>query len=160
MATTGVLDGLDLIKWSREFITDFTRDSGFKPYMGTDETSIIRVINDLKSDGEQIRVPLVLGLNAEGVSGNQRLTGNEESMDQYYDWINWEYYRNAVETSKRDRDMSAVDLLSQKRPLLRRWCAEKIKYQMIESFHGMYNGDSGASGPTKYSDASETVKDA
>lgn len=160
MATTGVLSGLELTKWQREFVMDYTRDSGFKPYMGTSEMDIIRVINDLKSDGDQIRVPLVLNLRGEGVSGNQLLSGNEEAMDQYYDWHEWEFYRQAVQTSKRDRAKSAADLLAAKRPLLREWAAEKIKYQIIDSLHAMYNGDSGTTAPTKYSDASATIRNA
>lgn len=157
MAITGVLSGLELIKWQREFIMEATRDSGFKPYMGTSETDIIRVINDLKAEGDTIRMPMVLNLKSEGVTGNQRLSGNEEAMDQYYDHITWEYYRNGVETSKRDRDRTAVDLLATKRPLLRKWAAELIKYQIVDQFHSLYTG---SSAPVLYSEASEAVKDA
>lgn len=157
MATTGVLSGLELIKWQREFMMEATRESGFKPYMGTSETDIIRVVNDLKAEGETIRCPMVLNLKADGVSGNQRLSGNEEQMDQYYDNVSWEYYRQGVETSKRDRDKTPVDLLATKRPLLRQWAAEKIKYQLVDSFHSLYTS---TAVPVAYTDASEPVKDA
>jgi len=157
MATTGVLSGLELVKWQREFIMESARDSGFKPYMGTSEMDIIRVVNDLKAEGDSIRVPLVLNLKAAGVTGNQRLSGNEELMDQYYEFVGWEYYRNAIETSKRDRDRTPVDLLATKRPLLRQWSADLIKYQLIEQFHSLYTGTSAG---VKYSAASEAVKDA
>jgi N4-gp56 family major capsid protein len=158
MASTNVLSGLELTKWRREFIRAYVRDSGFEPYMGDSEMDIIHVVTDLKTDGYTIRVPLVADLKANGVSGNQKLTGNEEQMDQYYQDISWEFYRHAVETTKKETKKSAVDLLAVKRPLLRSWASELIKYQLIDSFHKMYASNSGAQ--EKYSDASEATKDA
>jgi N4-gp56 family major capsid protein len=149
---TTVLSGLELTKWQRDFMKSYVRESGFAPYMGTSEMDIIHVKNDLKTDGYTIRIPLLLDLQSEGVSGNARLSGNEEALDQYYFDVSWEYYRHAVETSKKEREKSANNLLVAKRPLLRTWSSEKIKYQLIETFHKM-NG-------TKYTDASEGVKDA
>ncbi len=152
MASTQTLSGLDLTKWRRRFIREFTRDSGFAPYMGNAATNIIHVVNDLQSNGYTIRVPLVKRLQSQGVSGNQRLSGNEEAMDQYYQDVNWEYHRNAIEVSKKERDKSAVDLLTVREPLLREWASELVKYECIESFHSI-NG-------TKYTDADESAKDA
>lgn len=149
---TTTLSGLDLTKWQRDFMKSYVRDSGFAPYMGTSEMDIIHVKNDLKTDGYTIRVPLLLDLQSNGVSGNTRLSGNEEALDQYYFDVVWEYYRHGVETSKKEREKSAQNLLAAKRPLLRSWASELIKYQLIESFHKM--------GTTKYSAASEAVKDA
>ena len=149
---TTVLSGLDLTKWQTEFMRSYVRESGFAPYMGTSEMDIIHVKNDLKTDGYTIRIPLLLDLQSEGVTGNTRLSGNEEALDQYYFDVSWEYYRHAVETSKKEREKSANNLLAAKRPLLRSWASEKIKYQIIDSLHKM--------GTTKYSAASEATKDA
>lgn len=149
---TTVLSGLDLTKWQADFMKSYVRESGFAPYMGTSEMDIIHVKNDLKTDGYTIRVPLLLDLQSEGVTGDQRLSGNEEALDQYYFDVTWEYYRHGVETSKKQREKSANDLLAAKRPLLRAWSSEKIKYQIIDSLHKM--------GTTKYSAAAEAVKDA
>lgn len=149
---TTVLSGLDLTKWQAEFMKSYVRESGFAPYMGTSEMDIIHVRNDLKTDGYTIRIPLLLDLQSEGVTGDQRLSGNEEALDQYYFDVSWEYYRHGIETSKKQREKSANDLLAAKRPLLRSWASEKVKYQVIDAFHKM--------GTTKYSAASEAVKDA
>jgi hypothetical protein len=64
MASTTVLSGLELIKWQRDFMREYVRDSGFKPYMGSELTNIICVKNDLESDGYTIRIPLVGRLKA------------------------------------------------------------------------------------------------
>ena len=140
MATTTVLSGLELTKWRNEFIREFVRDSGFEPYMGDSPTDIINVMSDLKGDGYTIRIPLLARLQSNGVSGNQRLSGAEEKMDQYFQDITWEFYRNAIEVSKKEREKSAVDLLAVRRPLLKEWSSELIKYQLIEQFHSMSDG--------------------
>lgn len=152
MATTEVLSGLELTKWKKSFIQAYHRDSGFEPYMGKSEMDIIQIVSDLQTDGYTIRVPLVLDLLSDGVENNQRLSGREERLDQYYFDVQWKYFRHAVETNKFERDKSAVGMLEVKKPLLRSWAAEKIKYQLVDTFHSI-NG-------TKYSAASEATKDA
>lgn len=151
MAETSVLSGLDLTKWRREFIREYVRDTGFEPYMGDSPMDIIHVVNDLKTDGYTIRVPLIARLQGNGVSGNTRLSGQEERLDQYYQDIVWEYYRNAIEVSKKEREKSAVDLLSVRRPLLKEWATELIKYMLIDGFHKMSDG-------TQFKDANSTQR--
>lgn len=152
MASTTVLSGLDLTKWRTEFTVETVRDSGFKPYMGESMMDIIHVINDLKTDGYTIRVPFLKSLQGGGVTGSARLSGNEEALNQYYQDISWDFYRHGVEIDKKEREKSAVGLVSKVRPLLKDWASELIKYQLIDSFHKI-NG-------TKYTEASEAAKDA
>lgn len=140
MATTQVLSGLELTKWRGEFAREYVRDSGFAPYMGDAATDIIHVVNDLKTDGYTIRIPLVGMLKGDGVSGNTALSGSEEELDEYYQDISWEFYRHAVQTTKKNKKKSAVDLMGVARPLLKEWAQEKIKYQLIDSFHKMTDG--------------------
>jgi len=147
MATTNTLSGLDLTKWKPKFIGEYLRDSGFEPYMGDAETDIIHVVNDLKTDGYTIRIPLMGRLQGDGVSGNSLLSGSEEEIGQYYQDINWEYYRNAVTATKKERKKSFVDFMQAARPRLKEWSAERIKYQIIDSLHKMSDG-------TKFSEAS------
>jgi N4-gp56 family major capsid protein len=108
--------------------------------MGSSPMDIIHVVNDLKTDGYTIRVPLVARLQGSGVTGNTTLSGAEEQLDQYYQDIVWEFYRNAVTVSKKEKKKSAVDLLEAVRPLLREWSSELIKYQLITGFHKMSDG--------------------
>lgn len=152
MSETTVLSGLELTKWKKNFIREMVRDSGFEPYMGTSVNDIIHVINDLQTDGYTIRVPLLKQLSGSGVSGNTRLSGNEEQLNKFYQDVAWEFYRHGVEISKKEREKSAVDLLDAVRPQLNDWSAEKIKYQIIDSFHAM-NG-------VKYQDATVAQKNA
>ena len=140
MATTTVLSGLELTKWRAKFIPEFVRDSGFEPYMGDSEMDIIHVVNDLKTDGYTIRIPLLARLQSAGVTGNERLSGSEETLDQYYQDITWDFARNAVEISKKEREKSAQDLMAAVRPRLKEWASERMKYKLIDCFHNMSDG--------------------
>jgi N4-gp56 family major capsid protein len=145
MATTTVLSGLELTKWRAKFIPEFVRDSGFEPYMGDSEMDIIHVVNDLKTDGYTIRIPLLARLQSAGVTGNERLSGSEETLDQYYQDISWDFARNAVEISKKEREKSAQDLIAAVRPRLKEWASERMKYKIIDCFHNMSDGTAYAS---------------
>lgn len=151
MADTQVLSGLELTKWQRDFVREYVRDSGFAPYMGDSPMDIIHVINDLRTDGYTIRVPLVGRLQSAGVIGNSPLAGHEEQLDQYYQDIYWEFYRNAVSATKKEKKKSATEFMAVARPLLREWAAELIKYQIIACLHKMSDG-------TAYSAASAAQK--
>lgn len=140
MATTSVLSGLELTKWRSKFITEYIRDTGFEPYMGDSASDIINVVNDLTTDGYTIRLPLMGALKGSGVTGNTSLTGNEQQLDQYYQDISWEYRRNAVVSTKKEKKKSAVDFMAQARPRLKEWSTENVKYRLIESFHKMSDG--------------------
>lgn len=153
MASTSVLSGLELTKWRSKFITEYIRDTGFEPYMGDSEMDIISVVNDLQTDGYTIRIPLLGKLNGEGVTGNTSLTGNEQVLDQYYQDITWEYRRNAVLTTKKEKKKSAVDFMSKARPSLKAWSTENVKYRLIDAFHKMSDG-------TPFSAADATTRNA
>jgi N4-gp56 family major capsid protein len=140
MGTTTLLSGLELTKWQSKMVREYVRDSGFAPYMGDSTEDIIQVKNELKDAGYTIRIPLLARLQGNGVSGNTLLTGNEEQQDMYYQDITWEFYRNAVLTTKKEREKSAVDFFEEARPQLRSWASELIKYQLIDSFHKMSGG--------------------
>ena len=153
MATTPTLSGLELTKWRSKFITDYIRDTGFDTYMGDADTDIIHVVNDLQTDGYTIRIPLMGKLGGSGVTGNTSLTGNEQQLDQYYQDITWEFRRQAVLATKKDREKSAVDFMAQARPRLKEWSTENVKYRLIECFHKMSDG-------TPFSAADATTRNA
>lgn len=152
MSATETLSGLELTKWKRDFMRETVRDSGFEPYMGNSAMDIISVKTDLETDGYTIRIPLMKQLRGSGVSGSTRLSGNEERLNQFYQDITWEFERHAVEIDKKEREKSAPDLLATCRPQLADWASEKIKYQIIDTFHKM-NG-------TKYSASSAATRNA
>src|SRR5690349_20372809 len=109
MAVTTVDTNNKLIKFRKEITREYVRENLFSPYMGTGLTSIIRVLNDLKSGGEQVNVPLVNSLSGTAIATGT-LAGNEEAIDNYgfRMWIDWA--RNAVKTNKAEIQKDSADI--------------------------------------------------
>ena len=84
MALTTVAVNNKLIVFRKEVTREYIRQNLFSPYIGTEMTAIIRVINDLKNGGEQINIPLIARLKNQAISTGT-LVGNEEAIDNYGD---------------------------------------------------------------------------
>lgn len=130
MATSVVDSNNKLIKFRRELFMEFVRENLFSPYMGTDITAIIRVLEDLVPGGEQMNIPLVAKLSSKG-RGTGTLVGNEEQIDNYGMrlWIDWA--RNAVAFKKSDEHKESADIFGQAKPLLSDWGKEKQRDDII-----------------------------
>ena len=133
MALSSIQTNNKLIVFREEITREFVRGNQFAPYMGNDMTSIIRVLNDLKSGGEQVNVPLVLSLRGTAIA-NGTLTGAEEAIDNYgfRMWIDWG--RNAVKTNKQEMQRDSADIFDIARPLLADWGKELIKNEIVDAF--------------------------
>lgn len=130
MATSIIQTNNKLVQYRREIIREYVRENLFSPYMGTEITSIIRIINDLKKGGEQINMPLVTRLTAKG-KGKGTLVGSEERIDNYgmRIWIDWA--RNAVKTDKSEQQKDSADVFGEARPLLSDWGKELQRDEII-----------------------------
>src|SRR5580693_3047285 len=136
MAGTTVQTNNKLIVFRKEITREYIRQNLFSPYIGTEMTAIIRVINDLKDGGEQINVPLVARLKNSAIATGV-LVGNEEAIDNYGQrgWIDWA--RNAVKISKAERQKSSIDLLGEMRPLLEDWGKELHRDEIVDAFYAL-----------------------
>jgi hypothetical protein len=111
MAVTSVSANNKLVVFRKEVTREYIRQNLFSPYIGTEMTAIIRVINDLKNGGEQINIPLVARLKGQPVATGT-LVGNEEAIDNYGDraWIDWA--RNAVKIPKSEEQKARASTCS------------------------------------------------
>lgn len=136
MATTTVNTNNKLIRFRKEITREYVRENLFSPYMGTGPTSIIRVLNDLKSGGEQVNVPLVNSLSGTAY-GTGTLAGNEEAIDNYgfRMWIDWA--RNAVKTNKAELQKDSADIFDVARPLLSDWGKSLIRDEIVDAFYSI-----------------------
>lgn len=136
MAVTTVNTNNKLIKFRKEITREYVRENLFSPYMGTGMTAIIRVLNDLKSGGEQVNVPLVNSLSGTAI-GTGTLAGNEEAIDNYgfRMWIDWA--RNAVKTNKAEIQKDSADVFDVARPLLADWGKSLIRDEIIDAFNSL-----------------------
>src|SRR6266436_4581396 len=136
MALTTVQTNNKLIVFRKEVAREYIRQNLFSPYIGSEMTAIIRVVNDLKNGGEQINIPLIARLKNVPVATGT-LVGNEESIDNYGDraWIDWA--RNAIKIPKSEEQKSSIDLFGQARPLLEDWGKELQRDEIIDAFYAI-----------------------
>ena len=136
MALTTVQDNNKLIVFRKEVTREYIRQNLFSPYIGSEQTAIIRVVNDLKNGGEQINIPLIARLKNQAISTGT-LVGNEESIDNYGArlWIDWA--RNAIRIPRSEEQKSSIDLFGQARPLLEDWGKELQRDEIIDSFYAI-----------------------
>ncbi len=136
MAGTTAQVNNKLIVFRKEITREYIRENLFSPYIGSELTAIIRVIQDLKKGGEQINVPLVARLKAQPVATGT-LAGNEEAIDNYgfRAWIDWA--RNAVKLNNAEEQKSSIDLWAEARPLLENWGKELHRDEIIDAFYAL-----------------------
>lgn len=136
MAVTTVSSNNKLIVFRKEVYREYIRQNLFSPYIGSELTAIIRVINDLKKGGEQINIPLIARLKNQPIAVGT-LVGNEEAIDNYGDraWIDWA--RNAVRIPRSEEQKSSIDLFGQARPLLDDWGKELQRDEIVDAFYAV-----------------------
>ncbi len=117
MAVTSIQSNNKLIQFTRDINREFVRQNLFSPYMGEGLDAVIRIMQDTKSGGEQINIPLVTKLSGLGKATGV-LAGAEESINNYGMrlWIDW--WRHAVVTTKAESFKDSADVFGIAKPLL------------------------------------------
>lgn len=141
MADTLTASGLRVQQWDDTYFTEYVRESRFKPYMGTDENSIIQVKEDItKKPGDRITFALVNRLKNDGVTGSNMMEGNEEQMDQRSFLLAVDKLRNAVRIPEMEEIKTGIDLRNAARAMLKIWSMEKLRdtiYNVLGSVNGV-----------------------
>src|SRR5688572_16477266 len=101
MADTTTSTRLRVQQWDDSFFTEYVRESRFKPYMGTDENSIIQVKEDLmKKRGDRLTYNLFSRLTNAAITGTANLEGQEESRSQRAHLLTVDKIRNGVRVAE------------------------------------------------------------
>lgn len=132
MALSTVQDNNKLVKYLKQFQVEWARENLFSPYQGSGMSSIIQVIEDLSSGGNEINIPHLSQLRGAGV-GSGTLTGNEEKIDDYGQrgWIDWA--RNAFKMKKNEKHKQSADAFAAAKPLLNDWADTLRRDETIEA---------------------------
>jgi N4-gp56 family major capsid protein len=155
MADTVVPSANQVLQWEDKYFTEYVRDSLFAPYMGTDENSIIQLNEELGTKaGKTITVSVVMRLQGSGVSGDNQLEDNEESMTTYGHAVQIEQLRNAVRVGAMEQKHTVIDLLDAGRTMLKLWSMDDLRSDIIDALKSP-NVD----GVTPYASCSEQQKD-
>lgn len=124
----------EITVWKRDYLTSYVRASGFMPYMGRTESSIIRIMRDLSTQaGSSIIVPIILELQGRGVQGSEVLEGNEEEMENLGDQVRINWIRNGVVVPKSTSFKTEIDLLNAARERLKTWSKVQLRTALINA---------------------------
>ena len=137
MAETSLSSALEKQVWSKDYLAEYVRESGFLPYMGRKKTSVIVSMYELASEaGKTINIPLITKLTAAGVRGSGVLNGKEEQLGNYNCAISVDWIRNAVKVPKSTQYKTEIDLLNAGRDMLKLWSADTLRSDMIKYMAG------------------------
>lgn len=133
--TTTPPDQIEL-KYRREFYNEYVRKSGFRPYMGVASAGLmkpIHIVLDNKKGGQTNKIPLLTKLRNRGTVGSSTLVGREEPLGKYSFHCKIEWRRHAVATEEREEHFSFVKVVDEVRPLLRQYCEEQVRDEIIDA---------------------------
>lgn len=139
MAETTARAGLTPQQWDDQFFTEYVRANRFKPYMGTNEFSMIHMKEDLtRKPGDKITFAAARSIGG-GVTGNQVLEGNESELDTRSKTVTVAPLRNAVVVTEWDEQKSAIELRDAGRAALKVWAMEKMREDVIAALKSVPN---------------------
>ncbi len=142
MANTVTIDALRQELWSKELLDDVMRDVGnIMRFMGSDENNIVQVSRELgKKGGDTETFGLIARLRGDGVTGDDELEGNEESMRSFAEQVSIDQIRNAVRLKgKLDAQKVVYDQIKSAREILRVWMKEFLARQIFLKLGGVTN---------------------
>lgn len=142
MANTVTIDALRQELWSKELLDDVMRDVGnVMRFMGEDDNSVVKVSRNLKKQGGDVETfGLVARLSGFGITGDDELEGNEESMSSFAEQVAIDQIRNAVRLKgKLDAQKVVYDQIKVARENLRKWMKEFLAQQIFLKMGGVTN---------------------
>lgn len=142
MANTVTIDALRQELWSKELLDDVMRDvTNVMRFMGEGENNVVQVSRELGSKkGDTETFGLVARLAGDGVTGDDELEGNEESMTSFSEQVAIDQIRNAVRLKgKLDAQKVVYDQIASARENLRVWMKEFLMRQIFLKLAGVTN---------------------
>lgn len=115
--------------WSKDLWSHARNQSFIGKFLGTDANSIIQRVTELKKSekGARAVITLVADLVGDGVTGDNNLDGNGESMRSFDQVIRIDQLRHYVENEgKMAEQKSVVSFREQARDKLAYWLADRI----------------------------------
>lgn len=124
--------------WRKQLFADVRDLLWVKRFMGVSAQSMIQELTDLrKAKGTNISFGLGMKLSGSGVTGDDELEGNEESMTDYDEDVAIDQVRNAVRlTGDMDEKKNAYNMRESARGRLADWMAERIEQECLDKLTG------------------------
>jgi hypothetical protein len=157
MTDTTVTSALQVERWNADYFAEYVRDSGFMPYMKAGPTGVIHINRDLERPGRSTHIPLITRLSGTGVTGESALEGFEEALGNYEFEVTTDWKRNAVRLSKRQENLTEIDMRSAARDMLKVWSMDKLRDDIIAAMSSIWVSGSGG---VAYASATAAQRDA
>ena len=139
MATTAypVNHPMAVKHWSGDVFKEALKRTYASRFMGTGSNSLCQVRNEMKSEGDRVRIPLRLQLAGEGVLGDGTLEGNEEALAIYHDDVYIDQLRHAVRSAgKMSEQRVPFEVRMEARDGLADWWADKYDFAFFNQLSG------------------------
>lgn len=132
MAEVQLATALERQEWATKLTYEYVRESGLKPYMGTEDTSIIRLDYTLVSQaGDTINFPLAQRIQGRGVRGSEILKGNEVDLGLSNTKVSVNWIRQGVKLPKSTTFRTAIDMWNASKTQLRLWSSELLRDETL-----------------------------
>lgn len=139
MATTNYpLNHPQAVKhWSGDVFKQALKQTYAMRFMGTNSNSLCQVRNEMKEEGDRVRVGLRMQLTGSGVSGDGTLEGNEEALSIYHDDVYIDQLRHAVRSGgKMSEQRIPFSVRQEARDGLADWFADHFDYAFFNQLTG------------------------
>jgi len=123
--------------WSSLTMRESLKSTLFSKFLGTSKTSILQRLTDLeKSAGDQIKYDLLMQMGNAGVTGDDRMRGQEEALVYHQDTVNIDQLRNAHSFRRMSQQRTLHNLRADAKTNLADWFAGKMDSYMFRTLCG------------------------
>jgi len=149
----GTNDSQTVKIWSTLTMRDALKSTLFKKFLGNDKKSIIQRLTDLeRQNGDVIKYDLLMQMDKDGVTGDNRLKGNEEALVYYQDYVTLDQLRNGHSFKRMSAQRTLHDLRADAQGNLSDWFADKFDTYMFNCLCGNTGHNFGAAAVAPDSD--------
>lgn len=123
--------------WSQLTFREALKSTLFNKFLGTGKRAIIQRLTELENQaGDQVKFDLLMQMGNDGITGDNRMRGNEEALTYYQDSVVIDQLRNAHAFRRMSQQRTIHDLRMDAKANLSDWFADKFDTYMFNCLCG------------------------
>lgn len=123
--------------WSGNVFKEALKRTYALRFMGQGTSALCQIRNEMKSEGDRVRVGLRVQLSGAGILGDGTLEGQEEALAIYHDDVYIDQLRHAVRSGgKMSEQRVPFSVRAEARDGLADWWADRIDYAFFNQLSG------------------------
>ena len=133
----GTNDSQTVKLWSTMTMREALKSTLFSKFLGKGKKSILMRITELERQaGDNVKYDLLMQMGNSGVTGDNRMRGNEEALTYYQDNVTIDQLRNAHAFRRMSQQRTVHDLRLDAKANLADWFADKYDTYMFNCLCG------------------------